>query len=106
MKALKTKLQKIKSSRWFAIGTNKFFIITLAFIVWMLFLDVNSFLIHSELNAEIKELERSIEYYESEISHDKKQLEELTTDPEKLEKFAREQYWMKRGDEKIFLIEE
>ena len=77
---------------------------TLAFIIWMLFLDINSYLIHREMNIEIDELEESIEYYESEIAADEKKLEELTTDDGKLEKFAREQYWMHREGERIFLI--
>lgn len=79
---------------------------TLGFIIWMLFLDINSYLIHHELNAEIDELEESIEYYGTEIESDIKKLEELTTDDKKLEKFAREQYWMHREGEQIFLIEQ
>ncbi len=102
---MKKRWEKIRHKRWFTIATNKFVVATLAFIIWMLFLDVNSYLIHHELNNEIAELERSIEYYQTEIAQDKKKLQELTTDPEKLEKFAREQYWMKRPGEEIFLIE-
>ncbi len=78
----------------------------MGFIVWMFFLDVNSYLIHHELDQEIEELEESIKYYNSEITKDKKQLEELNSEPDKLEKFAREQYWMKKPGEEIFLIEE
>ena len=79
---------------------------TLGFVVWMLFLDINSYLIHHELNTEIEELEESIQYYRKEIESDEKKLEELTTDDKKLEKFAREQYWMHREGEQIFLIEQ
>ncbi len=79
---------------------------TLGFIFWMLFLDVNSLLMHLELNDEKKDLQQSIQYYEAEIATDKKQLEELTSNPEMLEKFAREQYWMKRPGEEIYLIDE
>lgn len=103
---MKERWQKLKSTRWFGILTNKFVMATLGFIVWMLFLDINSYLIHHELNAEIDELEESIEYYRTEIESDEKKLEELTTDDKKLEKFAREQYWMHREGEQIFLIEQ
>ncbi len=105
MKKLRRKIEELKSYRWFRILANKFTLATLAFVVWMLFLDVNSYLIHHELNNEIDELEESIKYYEEEIAHDKKKLEELTTDPEKLEKFAREEYWLRRKNEEIYLIE-
>lgn len=105
MKKLKARLHELKQSRWFIVATNKFVLVTIGFIVWMLFLDVNSYLIHHELNTEISDLQRSIKYYKKEINHDKKQLEELTSDPKKLEKFAREQYWMKKPGEEIYLIE-
>lgn len=98
--------KNIRANKWFNILTNKFFLLTLGFIIWMLFLDVNSYLIHRELDAEIEELEESLNYYNQEIVKDKKQLQELNSDPEKLEKFAREQYWMKRRGEEIFLISE
>jgi cell division protein DivIC len=103
---MKERWHKLKSKRWFALLTNKFVMATLGFIIWMLFLDINSYLIHHELNAEIDELEESIEYYGTEIESDIKKLEELTTDDKKLEKFAREQYWMHREGEQIFLIEQ
>lgn len=103
---VKKRWQNIRSRKWFIILSNKFLLTTVGFIVWMCFLDVNSYLIHHELDQEIDELEESIIYYNSEISRDKKQLHELNSDPEKLEKFAREQYWMKKPGEEIFLIEE
>ncbi len=97
---------KISDKPWVKFATNKFILATLAFVLWMFFLDVNSVLIHYELNADKEELEQSILYYRTEIAKDKQLLEELTSDPEKLEKFAREQYWMKRPGEEIYLIEE
>lgn len=103
---MKKKWQSLKSNRWFIILTNKFVLASITFIVWMLFLDVNSYLIHYELNHEVSSLEEDINYYKKEIKQDKKQLEELSSDPDKFEKFAREQYWMKRKGEEIFLIEE
>ena len=102
---MKEKWERWKENRWVAIATNKFFLTTMGFIAWMLFLDVNSYMIHSELDHEIDELEESIEYYKAEIERDKTQLHELTSNPEMLEKFAREQYWMKKSDEEIYLID-
>ena len=103
---MKKRLELLRNKRWFKIASNKFVLATVAFMVWMFFLDVNSFMIQHELNTEIDELERSIEYYKGEIATDKQKLEELTSDPEKLEKFAREEYWMKRPGEEIFIVEE
>ena len=43
-------------------------------------------------------------YYIEKISHDSARLNELRTDAENLEKFAREQYLMKKDNEEIFVI--
>ena len=71
---------------------------------WMFFLDSNSWLIHIELNQEIDELEENRQYYKNEISKDKATIQQLQ-DSVEIEKFARQQYYMKRPDEEIFIIE-
>lgn len=76
----------------------------MAFIFWMLFLDSNSWLIHHELDMEVKDLEKSQNYYLDQISADKTIIEQLN-DSIELEKFARQEYHMKRENEEIFIIE-
>ncbi len=83
---------------------NWFVLILAGFVVWMLFFDANSWFIHNELNNEIEALEDSKEYYKREIEKDKKAIKKLSTE-EGLEKFAREEYFMKRDNEEIFIIE-
>jgi len=83
---------------------NIFILILIVFIVWMLFFDANSYLIHHELNSDINDLEAEKEYYQKEILKDKKALKKLSTE-EGLEKFAREEYYLKRDNEEIFIIE-
>ncbi|MDP5157096.1 MAG: septum formation initiator family protein [Flaviramulus sp.] len=83
---------------------NWFVLILVIFAVWMLFFDANSWLIHHELNMDIKALENEKEYYRKEIEKDNKAIKELSTE-EGLEKFAREEYYMKRDNEEIFIIE-
>jgi cell division protein FtsB len=70
----------------------------------MFFMDENSFLNHRELDKEINKLEKANEYYRSEMKKDKKILKNLEN-PDSLEKFAREEYKMKRKDEDIYIIE-
>jgi len=67
-------------------------------------LDANSLIIHYQLNTEIQTLEAQKMQLKKEIAADKKALEELQ-DLEKLEKYARENYFMKKEGEEIFLIE-
>lgn len=83
---------------------NMFVIVLIAFAVWMLFFDANSFLIHHELNSEMDGLEDEKEYYKREIEKDKQAIDELSTE-EGLEKLAREKYYMKRENEEIYIIE-
>ncbi|MEG9329117.1 septum formation initiator family protein [Salinimicrobium catena] len=97
-------LKKIRSNKWFQIFSNKYMLVTLAFVFWMLFLDSNSWLIHHELDTEIDDLEKNKSYYLNEISKDKAIMETLN-DSLELEKFARREYFMKRENEEIFIIE-
>ena len=96
--------KSFKQSRIFKIISNRYFIILLIYIIWMIFGDVNSILIHRKINKEINQLENDIEYYKKEIELDKKIIKDLE-DPEKLEKFARENYKMKKENEDIYIIE-
>ncbi|WP_242085280.1 FtsB family cell division protein [Aestuariivivens sediminis] len=83
---------------------NWFVIILIGFVIWMLFFDANSWFIHNELNNDIEALEAEKEYYQREIETDNKAIETLKTE-EGLEKFAREEYYMKRENEEIYIIE-
>lgn len=83
---------------------NIFILIFTVFIIWMLFFDANSWLIHHELNTDIDALESEKEYYKKEIEKDNKAIKTLSTE-EGLEKFAREEYYMKRENEEIYIIE-
>ncbi|WP_303246396.1 septum formation initiator family protein [Aquimarina sp. TRL1] len=88
----------------FAIFLNKYVLIITVFIFWMLFFDTNSWLIHQELDQEIQELKDNKEYYIKEIIKDQKDIVKLK-DSTEIERFAREEYFMKREGEEIFIIE-
>ena len=83
---------------------NWFTPIFIFFVIWMIFFDTNSMLIHHELSTDIKDLKDEKAYYKKEIEKDRKAIKELNT-PEGLEKFAREAYYMKRENEEIYIIE-
>ncbi len=83
---------------------NIFIPIFVAFAIWMLFFDANSYLIHRELNKEIDALEDEKKFYKREMEKDEKELEALSKE-EGLEKFAREAYYLKRENEDIYIIE-
>tara|TARA_R110001583_G_scaffold82774_1_gene219300 strand:- start:36580 stop:36900 length:321 start_codon:yes stop_codon:yes gene_type:complete len=84
--------------------TNKYIIVVSLFIVWMFFFDENSMLNHREFNKEIDKLNSEKEYYKTQIKQDKELINKLEN-KEELEKFAREEYNMKRENEEIYIIE-
>jgi cell division protein DivIC len=95
---------RIKKNPFFKILTNVFVIIFIPFMIWMLFFDENSYLIHREFNKEIEALESTITFYEEKLSSDKKMIKNLQ-DSLELERFAREKYLMKKENEDIYIIE-
>ncbi len=86
-----------------SIFKNIYFIIFFLFIIWMLFFDSNSWLIHRELNAKIYKLEKQKDFYNKGIDVDKEELSKIKTDSG-LEEYAREKLYMKKEDEEIFII--
>ncbi|TKB96968.1 FtsB family cell division protein [Pedobacter cryophilus] len=83
---------------------NKYFLCSIAFIVWMLFFDRNDVASQYDYRTKVNKLEEEKEFYNKEIAQAEKDLQELTTNSEKLEKFARERYLMKRDNEDVFVI--
>jgi len=98
------KYSELKNKRWFRIISNKYILILSVFVVWMIFFDANSYLIHKELSDEIEKLERDAGIYQKEIDHDKSFMKNLE-DEEEMERFAREKYYLKRENEDIYIIE-
>ena len=82
----------------------KYLIISVAFLIWMTFLDTNSLLIHAELNREIKKLKKRRNALSEEILKDKSLIKKLNN-LDSLEHYAREQYNIKKDNEDIFIIE-
>ena len=97
-------VEKIRESRWFKIGTNIYVLVSVFFIIWMLFFDTNSFRILWSLESKIDELERQKEELIQQIQDDQIYIEKLS-DSIELEKFGRENYYLKKADEDIYIIE-
>jgi len=85
---------------------NKYILTSILFAIWVLVFDQNNLLDRKKYVNEYKQLLKDKEYYLQKIEEDKRKLEELQTNNENLEKFAREQYLMKKDDEEIFIIKE
>jgi cell division protein FtsB len=83
---------------------NKYLLTIIGLLVWVIFFDKNDLATQIKLRQEVKQLEEEKNYFTHEISEITADVKELTTNPETLEKFAREKYLMKRDNEDIFVI--
>ncbi|WP_183556683.1 FtsB family cell division protein [Mucilaginibacter sp. SP1R1] len=83
---------------------NKFFLVTMAFLVWMIFFDKNDLFSQYEYRKQVNKLEKERDFYKAQTDQVTKELDELSSNPQKLEKFAREKYLMKKDNEDVFVI--
>jgi len=83
---------------------NKYFITTVLFIIWILFFDQNNLIQYFKLKKHYKRLLQDKEYFLNKIKEDSEKIYELQTNAKTLEKFARENFYMKKPDEDLFII--
>jgi cell division protein FtsB len=84
--------------------TNKYLFAFLLFSVWMIFLDEHNILFLRQNLNKLKKYRVESVYYKKKIEKEAQKLKELQDDSKNLEKYAREQFLMKKKDEDIFLI--
>jgi cell division protein FtsB len=97
---------KVLAIRVFKIFVNKYTVSAVAFVVWLMFFDDNNWRQHQKNLQELAQLQEQVSFFKHKIEADKRKLYELQTSDENLEKFAREQFFMKRANEDIFVIVE
>ena len=86
----------------FYILKNKYIIASTIFVVYVGFLDQNSFVRQMRLNAELRKAKEEKEFYLNEIEKDTKLFLSIHSNLEEKEKYAREKYLMKKENEDIF----
>ena len=88
------------------IFSNFYIIIGVVFLVWLTFFDSNDLYTQLKQTAKLKGLEDEKGFYVEKIAEVKADREELLSNDELLEKFARENYLMKKPTEDIYVIVE
>lgn len=97
-------INKIKNSKFFKLLSNLYILTSLVFFIWIFFIDSNSILVNLELKKEINELNERKSLLEKQIEIDKKIISNLKN-LDSLEKYAREELFMKKDNEEIYIIE-
>ncbi|MFO7851835.1 MAG: FtsB family cell division protein [Bacteroidota bacterium] len=83
---------------------NRYFLTLVVFLVWIMLFDNNNLIDRYHYLKNLRQLEKDKKYYQERIEEDRRKLNELKTSDENLEKFAREQYFMKKENEDIYII--
>lgn len=83
---------------------NKYSVTLIVFAFYMLFFDQNDLISLMQIKSELSELEANKLYYKEQIEVTRNDLNDLLTNNENLERFAREKYLMKKENEEIFVI--
>lgn len=97
---------KVLGTKIFKLFINKYTVSLAAFVVWVMFFDDNNWRQHQKNLHELALLQEQVSFYKHKIEADKRKLIELQTNDENLEKFAREQFFMKKANEEIYVIVE
>ena len=86
------------------IFTSKYLITGIAFAIWMMFFDRNDIPLQLNRMRELNKLKQSEKNMTLLISDTRKESELLKTNPETLEKYARERYLMKKDNEDLYIV--
>jgi cell division protein DivIC len=95
---------KISNKRLVKLLVNKYFIAGMVFLVWMVFFDDNNLISHSRNKKRLSALKAQKEYYQEKIEEDNRKIEELRSGLNNLEKYAREQFYMSKPDEDVYIV--
>jgi len=83
---------------------NKYLLAGCFFIVWMFFFDPKDWGLAVDKSLKLKELQKSEEHLTKTIKETKEELDQLKTNAQTIEKYAREKYLMKKENEDLFII--
>lgn len=83
---------------------NWYVLFVFVFLIWMIFFDSTSFLVIHDLNDEIEKYEKQVSYYKEEYEKNNSFYQKLMNNKREKEKYARENYFMKKENEEIFIL--
>lgn len=98
-------MERIKQT-FFFITKYKYLLTGAFFLIWILFLDQTGIMYKRKLKEEIASLKNKKIFYIESIKKNEKYYQDLLTNPETKEKLAREEYYMSKKNEEVFIIVE
>ena len=83
---------------------NAYWLVTIVFFALTFVMGDSSLYKRYTYDEKIRSLEKEIKHYQKEIEINSKKLNDLHTEKEGLERFAREEYFMKKPNEDVYII--
>lgn len=83
---------------------NAYWLVTIVFFALTFVMGDSSLYKRYTYDEKNRSLEKEIKHYQKEIEINSKKLNDLHTDKEGLERFAREEYFMKKPNEDVYII--
>lgn len=80
---------------------NRYLLVLLAFLLYMVFFDRHDPITQFRLQRMVKQLEADRIYYLNKIEEEKREMADMQANQER---FARERYFMQRSNEDVFII--
>ncbi len=90
--------------RWLRVLLNKYSVVTIMFLIWMLFLDNNNIGVWMRTRRTLRNQERSIVYLRNQIQETENRLYPLKSVTDSLERFAREEYFFHEDGEDVYIV--
>ncbi|MFK8007184.1 MAG: septum formation initiator family protein [Saprospiraceae bacterium] len=81
---------------------NKYFLVLVFFIMWMIFFDKHQFYENWGLSQKVEQMKADRDYYIEKIEEVKEDEKDLKLN---IEKYGRENYFMKKDNEDVFIFE-
>lgn len=83
---------------------NFYFIVTCIFLSWMFFFDSNDFITQYQRSERLEKLEKEKIFYKQGTKEIEEEFDKLSTSKTILEKFARENHFLKKPQEDVYII--
>jgi cell division protein DivIC len=84
---------------------SKYLIASVIFVLWIFFFDEYNIITNRKNKEKLNDLIEQQGFYKQKIKSDQQKLSELNSGKEELEKYAREQFYMSKPGEEVFVIE-
>lgn len=102
---IRSRFSELKGRPVWRVLLNKYFIATLTFLLVICFFDRNNLIVWTKTRIKLRTQQSRIEFYERGIRETEEKINQLHSEKDSLEKFAREEFFFHESGEDIYIVE-